>query len=175
MPQYPYNSDMGQTDLMAAAYHGDLGAVAAILSTPCDIDAQDHHGMTALMYAAMEGHSEVVGRLIDHEADMEIQSAQRYTALMYAVRGGHVSSVHRFLGAKADPDVRKEHDTTFETPLTLAARCGNLPIVRALVGAGANVSLRGGIWQLPAEAVARREGHHDISEFLLYYEKRPVE
>jgi hypothetical protein len=29
----------------------------------------------------------------------------------------------------------------------------------------ADVSLRGSIWQLPAEAVARREGHHDISDF----------
>jgi ankyrin repeat protein len=72
-------------------------------------------------------------------------------------------------------DIGQTDLMAFETPLTLAARCGNLPIVRALVGAGANVSLRGGIWQLPAEAVARREGHHDISEFLLYYEKRPVE
>ena len=76
------------------------------------------------------------------------------------------------LAAKADPDVHQEDDT-FDTPLTIAARDGFLPIVRALVGAGADVSLRGSIWQLPAEAVARREGHHDISEFLLYHEKRP--
>jgi ankyrin repeat protein len=91
---------------------------------------------------------------------------------MYAVRGGHSSTVQALLAAKADPDVHDEDDT-FDTPLTLAAGCGFLPIVRALVAAGADVSLRGSIWQLPAEAVARREGHHDISEFLLYHEKRP--
>jgi ankyrin repeat protein len=172
MSQYPYNSDIGQTDLMGAAYNGDADEVGRILSMPCDVDAQDDHGLTALMYAAMEGHAEAVERLIEHEAGLELQSSQRFTALMYAVRGGHTSTVQALLRAKADPDVHDEDDT-FETPLTLAARCGFLPMVRALVAAGADVSLRGGIWQLPAEAVARRERHHDISEYLLYHEKRP--
>lgn len=172
VPEYPYNADIGQTDLMGAAYNGDAEEIARILSMPCDIDAQDHHGVTALMYAAMEAHTEVVRYLIEHEADLELQSNQRYTALLYAVRGGHTSTVQALLAAKADPDVHEEDDT-FDTPLTLAARCGFLPIVRSLVAAGADVSLRGGIWQLPPEAVARHEGHHDISEFLLYHEKRP--
>jgi ankyrin repeat protein len=173
MPQYPYNADTGQTDLMGAAYNGDAKEVVRILSMPCDIDAQDDHGVTALMYAAIEGHTEVVRRLIEHEADLELQSSsRRYSALMYAVRGGHTSTVQALLAAKADPDVHDEDDT-FDTPLTLAARSGFLPIVRALVAAGADVSLRGSVWQLPAEAVARREGHHDISEFLLYHEKKP--
>ena len=43
-----------------------------------------------------------------------------------------------------------------------------------LMGAGADVGLRGGNMQIPAEAWAQREGHHDISEFLLYHEKRPA-
>ena len=174
MAEYPYNPEIGQTDLMGAAYNGDAGEIVRILSMPCDTDAQDQHGLTALMYAAMEGHGEAVERLIEHGADLELQSSQRYTALMYAVRGGHTATVQALLAAKADPDVHDE-DATFDTPLTLAARSGFLAIVRALVGAGADVSLRGSIWQLPAEAVARLEGHHDISEFLLYHEKRPSE
>jgi ankyrin repeat protein len=89
---------------------------------------------------------------------------------MYAVRGDHTSAVQALLSAKADPDVH-DQDDPFDTPLTLAAHSGCLPIVRALVAAGADVSLRGSIWQLPPEAVARREGHHDVSEFLLYHEK----
>ncbi len=172
MPEYPYNAETGQTDLMGAAYNGDAEEVVYLLSMPCDIDAQDAHGTTALMYAAMQGHTQVVQRLIEHEADLEIQSAQHYTALLYSTREGHTETVLALLRAKADPDVHEE-DATFDTPLTLAARYGFLPIVRALVAAGANVGLRGSIWQLPAEAVARREGHHDISEFLLYHEKRP--
>ena len=172
MPEYLYNAENGQTDLMGAAFNGDPEAVVRILSMPSDINAQDNHGITALMYAAMLGHAEAVKRLIEHNADLEIQSAQRYTALMYAVRGGHTATVQALLGAKADPDVHEE-DATFDTPLTIAARCGFLPIVRTLIAAGADVSLRGSIWQLPAEAVARLEGHHDISEFLLYHEKRP--
>ena len=172
MAKYAYNADIGQTDLMGAAYNGDAEEVIRILSMPSDIDAQDNHGVTALMYAAMEGHTEVVKRLVEHDADLEIQSSsRRYTALMYAVRGGHASTVQALLAAKADPDVHDEDDT-FDTPLTLAASCGFFSIVRALVAAGADVNLRGSILQLPAEAVARREGHHDISEFLLYHEKK---
>jgi ankyrin repeat protein len=172
MSEYPYNEDIGQTDLMAAAYNGDAEQIAFLLTMPNDIDAQDSHGFTALMYAAMKGHTEAIQQLIKHELNLEIQSKQRYTALMYAVRGGHTATVQTLLSAKADPDVHTQDDT-FDTPLTIAASRGFLAIVRVLVGAGADVSLRGSIWQLPAEAVARREGHHDISEFLLYHEKRP--
>lgn len=173
MPHYPYNSELGQTDLMAAAFNGDAAEVDRILSMPCDIDAQDDHGDTALMYAAMQGHTETVARLIDGNAALEIQAfPRRYTALMYAVREGHTSTVEHLLRAKADPNVHGEDDT-FDTPLTIAAEHGFFPIVRALIAAGANVGLRGSIWQLPPEAVARRGGHHDISEFLLYHEKKP--
>jgi ankyrin repeat protein len=174
MSRYPYNPDTGQTDLMGAAYHGDVEEIARILAMPSDIDAQDDHGMTALMYAAMMGHTEAVQCIIEHGAALELLSSSgRYTALMHAVRRGHTAAVKVLLASKADPDVH-QNDSTVDTPLTLAASCGFLPIVRVLVGAGADVSRRGGICQIPPEAVARREGHHDISEFLLYHEKRPA-
>lgn len=173
MPEYSYNADKGQNDLMAAAYNGDAEDIVRILAMPCDVDAQDSHGITALMYGAMKGHTEAVQQLIDHRAALEIQSAQRYTALMYAARGGHAATAQVLLAAKADPDVHGE-DQTFDTPLTIAAWYGFLPVVRALIAGGAKVSLRGSIWQLPAEAVARLQGHHDISEFLLYHEKKPA-
>ncbi len=171
MPEYPYNPEIGQNDLMAAAYNGDAEEVVHILAMPCDIDARDTHGITALMYASMQGHTQAVLRLIERNADLEIQSRQHYTALMYAARDGHTETVQALLRVKADPDVH-DQDSTFDTPLTIAAECGFLAITRSLVGAGADVGLRGGIWQLPPEAAARRSGHHDISEFLLYHEKK---
>jgi ankyrin repeat protein len=72
MPEYPYNQEIGQTDLMAAAYNGDADEVARILTMPCDIDAQDSHGLTALMYGAMEGHTEAIQRLVQRQADLEL-------------------------------------------------------------------------------------------------------
>jgi hypothetical protein len=173
MSAYPYNSENGQTELMAAAYNGDSGRVALLLESPADIDAQDHYGTTALMYAAMKGQDEVVLELVEHKANLELQSSQRYTALMYAVRDGHTKSVQILLKAGADPDVHGDYET-YEIPLTLAARGGFFAIVRALVAAGANTGLRGGYAQLTAECVARHAEHHDISEFLLYHEKRPT-
>jgi hypothetical protein len=47
MSAYSYNSDIGQTDLMGAAFNGNADEVARILTMPCDIDAQDSHGITA--------------------------------------------------------------------------------------------------------------------------------
>jgi len=60
VPEYPYNSEIGQTELMGAAFNGDAEAVARILAMPCDVDAQDSHGVSSLMYAAMQGHTDVV-------------------------------------------------------------------------------------------------------------------
>ena len=68
-----------------------------------------------------------------------------------------------------------EDYSTFETPLTLAARQGFFPIVRSLVAAGANVGLHGGCEHVTAECRARLTGHHEISEFLCYHEKVPRE
>jgi ankyrin repeat protein len=172
MPAYPYNADKGQTDLMAAAYNGDVDEVIHLLELPSDINAQDFHGLSALMYAAIKGYVEVARTLIEHNAHLELQSSQRYTALMYAVRNGNVETVQTLLKAGADPDVHGDYDT-FEIPLTLAAERGSFPIVRALVAAGADTSLHGGYSQLTPECVARHVGHHEISEFLLYHEKHP--
>lgn len=172
MSEYPYNSEIGQTDLMGSAYNGDAEETRRILSMPCDIDAQDYHGTTALMYAGMEGHTAVVRELLEHKASMDIQSSQRWTALMYAVRGGHATAVQTLLKAGADPNVHGDYDT-FEIPLTIAAWHGFFPIVRLLVAAGADVGLHGGYAQWTAECIARNKGHHDISEFLCCNEKRP--
>jgi ankyrin repeat protein len=172
MSEYPYNSETGQTDLMAAAFNGGAEEVARILALPCDINAQDSHGLSALMYAAMKGHAKVVQQLIEQHAALELQSKQRYTAVMYAVRGGHADSVLALLRAKADPDVHGDYDV-FDTPLTIAAEHGYFPIVRALVAAGAEIRLHGGYGQRTAECIARHNNHHEISEFLCYHEKRP--
>jgi hypothetical protein len=172
MSAYSYNSENGQTELMAAAYNGDSDLAIRLLESPADIDAQDQYGTTALMYAAMKGRDEVIRELVERKANLELQSFQRYTALMYAVRDGHTKSVQILLQAGADPNVHGDYDT-YEIPLTLAAWRGFFPIVRALVAAGANTSLRGGYAQWTAECAARHAEHHDISEFLLYHEKRP--
>lgn len=157
---------------MAAAYNGDSDLVARLLESPMDIDAQDQYGVTALMYAAMKGRDDVIRELVAHQANLELQSAQRYSALMYAARDGHTKSAQILLKAGADPNVHKDYDS-YEIPLTLAARNGFFPIVRALVAAGAKTGLHGGYAQWTAECAARLAGHHDISEFLLYHEKRP--
>lgn len=157
---------------MAAAFNGDVEETERILLCPVDIDAQDNHGVSALMYAAMKGHEAVVERLVSRGARVDIQSAQAYTALMYGVRANSVETVRRLLKAGADPNVHGDSGV-FDTPLTIAADHGLFPMVRVLVAGGALVSLHGGYGQMTAECIARRKGNHEISEYLLYHEKRP--
>jgi ankyrin repeat protein len=169
---YPYNSDEGQTDLMAAAYNGDAEEVERLLTCPCDVDAQDAHGISALMYAAMAGYAEVVKTLLGSRPNLELQSRQGFTALTYAARDGHVDCVRALLRAGANPDVHESYDMA-DTPLILAAQGGHFEVVKALVAAGADPAIYGGAAGWTAECVARHHGHHEISDFLCYNGKRP--
>jgi ankyrin repeat protein len=171
MALYPYNTDEGQTDLMAAAYNGDAEEVARLLERPCDVDAQDAHGATALIYAAIEGREEALQELIERRANLELQTAQRFTALTYAARNGHLGCVRALLQAGANRNVHGNYDT-FDTPLIIAAGRGHFEVVRELVAAGADVGIYGGAAGWTAECAARTFGHHAISEFLCYNQKR---
>jgi ankyrin repeat protein len=173
MSKYPYNADLGQTDLMGAAYNGDAEEVVRILTMSCDIDAQDDHGISALMYAAMEGHAGVVHRLIEHGANLEFQSAsRRYTALMYAARGGHTSTVQTLLNAKADPDLHGDYDP-FDTPLTIAAMYGFFLLCGHWLEQTLRLPCTAAMGNSPRSALRVHGEYHDISEFLLYHEKKP--
>jgi ankyrin repeat protein len=59
-----------------------------------------------------------------------------------------------------------------DTPLSLAAQQGHFDVVRLLIAHGADPNLYTGVAAVRAECYARRSGHHDISEFLLYHEDK---
>jgi ankyrin repeat protein len=106
------------------------------------------------------GHVEL---LLERGAPVN-QPSKRGTALHVAANGGFTEVVKRLLaaGAVAEPDVRWHS----YTPLLLAARAGNLEIVRMLVDAGADTGVR----TVDGETVlhfATVSGNVDVVRFVL--------
>ncbi|SDT93439.1 Ankyrin repeat-containing protein [Verrucomicrobium sp. GAS474] len=94
-----------------------------------------------------------------------------FSALTHAAHRGNLEAARILLDAGADPDVQ-DAKNTFPTPLSAAAFHGHFSIVKLLVAHGADVTRCAGLWQVPAEVYARRQGHHAVSEYLQYCQPR---
>ncbi|NJK93406.1 MAG: ankyrin repeat domain-containing protein [Blastochloris sp.] len=126
--------------------------------------------MTPLASAAFKGDVITLRHLVAEGYEIDEADENGYSALTYASHSGQTDAARVLLEAGADPTVRQSNDT-FHTPLTIAAFRGHFAIVKLLVAYGADVDMYAGIWQVPAECYARRQGYHHISEYLEYHKK----
>jgi len=107
-------------------------------------------------------------------APVDQQDSRQWTALSYACWYGHYELAQQLLDSGADPNIHESY-SMLDTPLSLAAQEGHFDIVRLLIAHAADPNCYAGIVAVRAEWYARRNGHRDISEFLLYHEdKRTV-
>jgi len=70
--------------VVAAAGHGDLRTLEALLSEGADANEQDEQGWTPLNWAAGRGDLEAVELLLAHGADVALAGRDRRTPLMIA-------------------------------------------------------------------------------------------
>jgi ankyrin repeat protein len=143
----------GFTPLLFAARQGDLASGRILLDAGATVDDRAPYGGTALVVAAHSGHGTFAAMLLDKGADPNSDGAG-YTALHAAVLRGDLDLVKALLarGAKPDTPIAKGTPSRYyskdwalngsslvgATPLWQAARYGDVPIMRALVAAGAN-------------------------------------
>jgi ankyrin repeat protein len=127
---------------------------------------------TALMLATCAGDSSEVFELLLHSAAHDTRDSREWTALTYACWFGHYDIAKQLLDAGADPDVHESYSMA-DTPLGVAAERGHFDLVRLLVARGADPDRYSGVAAMRAESYARRNGFHDISEFLLYHSDKP--
>ncbi|KAL9117771.1 MAG: hypothetical protein Q9187_005689 [Circinaria calcarea] len=142
----------GQTVLSPAVIGGHVHVIKALLQFYSgNVSRDEHNGNrkakipgSTLLAAIRSGFVDGVALLLKSNTDLEFQDESGQTLLHMAVRFGQEDCVKLLLNASS------KHNTILNTPelgggwtpLTMAARSGNLLIVRLLVDAGANQEIR---------------------------------
>ncbi len=120
---------------------------------------------TPLMLAACADDLCTLFEVILEGADVDAQDADGWTALTHACAKAHYEIAQQLLDSGAGLDVQ-ESNSMKDTPLSMAAQCGNFDLVRLLIHRGADPNRYAGIMAVTAECYARRGGFREISEFL---------
>jgi ankyrin repeat protein len=164
----------GLTPLLFAALDGDVDSARKLLAAGADVDAVAAVGTSVLVMAVHRGYRELVTLLLEAGANPNAAGAG-YTALHSAVLRGDADVVERLLDSGADLNPRLANGTFLKrgsreyafdkflvgaTPFLLAARAGDLDVMRRLASAGANLSipLEDGRTPLMVAAAAETDG-----------------
>lgn len=153
--QYGYNREIphgGNTALMFAARAGDLASARLLVAAGADADDTNAWGVSAVTMAAHSGYRELVAFLLEQGADPDADEAG-FAALHEAVMRRDAGLAAILLDHGADPNIllrtwtparRASRDYNFRpsligaTPFWLAARFGELGLMRLLAAHGAD-------------------------------------
>jgi hypothetical protein len=124
--------------LLERAKTGDSDKVRRLLHLGADIEAGTDDGGTALVLSAAGGHTETVQVLLCAGANTKARGSQWRTALIQAARAGHLKTVGELI-AHTNDDLNLS-DKADMTAIMWATKNGHVPVVCALVKAGADVN-----------------------------------
>ena len=127
--------------LLLTSAEGCANVVEWVLEKTDAVDLEDVANKsrdTPLHAACREGHLEVVKMLVEAGLDVTARDLNRSTPLFDAARYGHADVVEYLLGVEG-VDVNAE-DGMGGSPLRSACMRGQLPIIRMLLAAGAEVA-----------------------------------
>ncbi len=123
------------SDVPAAAALGDVDAVDRLLELGLPIDSEDAKGATALIHAAGAGHAALAVHLLETGANAAHIARTGVNCLAAAVVARREALVRTLLNHGVAPDMPLAGGAT---ALMIAASLGNLPMVDALLEAGAD-------------------------------------
>ena len=173
----------GVTPLPLACELGDPAIVERLLGAGVSANLTGPLGETALHTCARAGHVAAAKVLVAHGASLNaIESWRGQTPIMWAAAQGHGEMVSMLAEAGADVNARSgiiawERQRTSEprdkwlppggfTPLLFAAREGRVDAAKALIAAGADVSVIDPDRQ-SALVIALINGHFDVANLLI--------
>ncbi len=141
----PNQWSWGESALQAAAKEGHAQVVRALLKGRADVNARvDASSSTALVVAVQAGHVDVVTALLEGGADHTVPGIGG-TPLMFAVQQKTLPLVQALLKAKANPNqtvLPNEPPALHVVVIGCEHQDFDVPLVRALVAAGASVAAK---------------------------------
>jgi ankyrin repeat protein len=153
-------STSGDTATMMAARTGKPDAIRVLAESGANVNARESWGgTTALMWAVSEGHADAASALIAAGADVNARS--HYVA----AANGRGFEGRTPVASRTDPKT-EEFASGWLTPLTLAAREGDVELTRILLDAGADVNTAAGDGKT-ALSVAVFNGNYDVASLLV--------
>jgi uncharacterized protein len=153
-------SKAGFTSLVFATTKNDVASIKTLLAAGADPNYTLPSGAKPLMVAVSYEHTEAALALLEGGAGTDVRDRAGNTPLHLAAQVGNLSLVKALLAKRADPNVRTPKSTApagargggggfgrggqagEQTPLMMAARGDHEDVMRALVTAGADPSLK---------------------------------
>ena len=159
-------------NLLASAYNGNFDGVQKALDAGACPNVRDVFTYTPLLWAA-QINSKIAQFLIDRGACVNSKGFSGHTPLIMAMRLGLGSEalVEKLLVAGAYIDCV---DSENRTPLWWAACNGHLEVVRQLLAAEADTTIRDTVFQDTALDIARKNEHAEIVALLEDHQRRKL-
>ena len=154
----------GMTPLHWAAQFDNLDAADLLIRAGAQVSAATRYGFTPLLLACTNGSTAFVERLLGAGADPDSARPGGETALMTAAKTGVPAAIDLLLAHGADVNAREERNG--QTALMWAAAENHVPVVSALIDAGAAVDARSKGGFTPLRFAVRR-GHLEVVRLLL--------
>eukprot|EP00941_MAST-03F_sp_MAST-3F-sp1_P003977 g3977.t1 len=156
-PNVSHSNYAGKTPMTTAAFQGHADAVKYLCFKGANVNIASDSGETPAHAAAENNQPDALRFCIDAHADLSIQDCRGFTPLHIAAQMASYECLHLLVEVDAPLNAQALH-TDYCTPLSLAAREGQLESIRILVKGGADVDApadRGGV---TAAGVAARHG-----------------
>jgi ankyrin repeat protein len=157
-------SETGSTPLTLACAGGRSSVVKLLLEWGADVNTRDLDSWAPLNYAYRNGHAEIVKQLLARGAKIALKEGGRpEKELVRAVLRGDEGRVRKLRAQGARVDFETDSG---DTPMTLAAALGYVPVAKVLLEAGARVNFIPDSDAAPL-IVAATSGRHAILRLLL--------
>ncbi|XP_050311619.1 serine/threonine-protein phosphatase 6 regulatory ankyrin repeat subunit A-like isoform X1 [Anthonomus grandis grandis] len=152
-----------------AAAQGHFQCVFTLVGIGSPINDRDIEGCSPLHLAAAYDHeAKCVEYLLNHRADPKLKDAKGFSPMHYAIACGNVEGVKLLLNVTEESVFRGEAGSPNITPLHLAAKLGNVEILRSVLTKYNDVNIQSDEGITPLILVAR-EGHIQCVHFLLRF------
>ena len=166
----------GNSLLYVAAEKNQLDKINFLLDNGANVNIKNERGSTPLNVACDKNALDAVQLLIDRGADVNTRTNRGNTPLSCAASGKGCtllntvafSTTYDFTNV-AEILLDNGADVNLQNPLLIAARAGNLKMVKLLLAKGANINATDTTGQNVLQ-IAEQQGHTNIVKFLKDYE-----